>query len=876
MISIFDDTTDVSGHLKPKSLRINEQMANRKNTSQFSLIDRKIEQGKSVYVYDALDLVANAAAGTNILYVEDTYQDCDKWQAGDIIIVGARTGVERKYEIDSVDHAAKTVELTENLDDDVTKGETVCGRLIFAGVCMSNPDEEVGNTGKFEFDYKLVDWTTLYDRKNVIQQFQNMYAREIIGRIVYFFCPTDTSLPIDSFESAWTHGGQALAMADETTDRLVGTKSQKTGTSASGTATWTKTVSSLDLSGYTHARFWHKIAAGDGGKVTGMKLRMGTDASNYFEWIIPNVGAAFEDCWNYESVIINEFSSSTGSPDITDIDWVQIVVTCNAAIDAGNLRFDSMTATTGSFTIQNVTRGDIKFPDVRVPYQKASIITESIAKGSSLFWFIDYERDIHLFQAATTPAPWGITDTSLNYYDLKIEADITKLKNRQIVIGGEAPSEELYTQPVVADGSQTSFALDYKPKDLVMTVEGVPQALGVEGFVDESTVDWIWNFQEKVVRQAQASTPVAGDEVEFQYYPYKPIRVSVTAPASILTMQALTGGDGYYDGAPIKDADLSSFEDARIRGRAELQQYANAIVTASFGTFHDGLRAGQSIPIEDTSRGVDESFLIQTISWRQKEGSRFEYTVSAASTLFGLIEFIQMLLRRSDKLSINPSELVDTILNLDEIITIDPQYTFNKRDKVVYATLRLKKIFDFVEKEGSAVADGVMDTAKQWYVEFIGSETGEAEFTTSRHNNDAELKLSSEVGGNGKELKVRTTRRFHAAPSTQYDVRAWTEILAALSNVGTGGGFQMVVKEWAAREGGSALASNTIFSAVTGIHDFTRRSSTFTTHASTQFMSIEISLYRAVGDASIADITLIPATVETATLPAVASFCQAT
>ena len=45
------------------------------------------------------------------------------------------------------------------------------------------------------------------------------------------------------------------------------------------------------------------------------------------------------------------------------------------------------------------------------------------------------------------------------------------LRNRQVVRGGEAPSTTLYPQIFVADGSQTSFTLDYKPKDLAVYVD---------------------------------------------------------------------------------------------------------------------------------------------------------------------------------------------------------------------------------------------------------------------------------------------------------------------------------------------------------------------------------------------------------------------
>jgi len=45
------------------------------------------------------------------------------------------------------------------------------------------------------------------------------------------------------------------------------------------------------------------------------------------------------------------------------------------------------------------------------------------------------------------------------------------LRNRQVVRGGEAASSVLYEQIEVADGQQTSFKLDYKPKDITVEVD---------------------------------------------------------------------------------------------------------------------------------------------------------------------------------------------------------------------------------------------------------------------------------------------------------------------------------------------------------------------------------------------------------------------
>lgn len=875
MLTIFDNSTDVSSYLKEKSVRITDQMGNRKNTASFSSY-QKIDYGRSVRIYETLDLRQNSSSGTAILYVTDTYQAEGKYVAGDVIIVNVRASNEKKYTILSVDHTNLTITLTTNLSTTVTKGTTIVGRLLFGGIVQSNPDEEIGMTGTFEYGIKCNDWTSLYDRKLVVQQFQSMYPREILGRIVYFFCPTDTSTSLETFEAAWTASGTAAAMADETTDRIVGTKSQKTS-ATTGTAKWTKTITSKDISAYTHARFWHKEAAGEGAKITSMKLRLGTDASNYFEYALTNVGAAYEDCWNYESVVLNEYTTSTGSPSLTTIAWLQIEVVAGSDITANSLYFDNMTATTGSFTLAGTVRGTNKFTDVRVQYRKPSEITDELAKQASLFWGIDNERDLKLFTATTTTAPWSITDSSSNYSEMKVDVDMTKLKNRQIVRGGEAPSTSLYTQYASADGTQTSFVLDYKPKTLTMTVGGVSQTLGIEGFAVESSVQWLYNFEEKVVRKTSGtSTPTAGQAIVFTYYPYMPIRVSVTSPTSIAAMAALNGGDGIFDGAIINDSSLSSFDDARARARAELATWANAIVNIRFNTQYDGLRAGQTIPITDSSRGLASSYLIQSVSWSQKYGDRWVYQVQASSTLFGLIEFIQMLLKGTNKLELNTGELVDTILNVDETLTFADSVTPTAKSKTVYAALKKNQVIDFVGLSGSVSANGPMEAANQWYAEFSGTETGTAQFATSRHNNNAELRLTTAVGGNGQELQVRTPFRLAAVGSTSYTIDAWTEIQTALSGLGTGGGFQVVVKEWAAQSGGSVLATNTIFSAISAVHDFTKRSATFTTNASTNWITIEISLYRAIGTARLTDITITPATTETATLAGIASFSQAT
>lgn len=883
---VYDTSTDVTQYVDDRSLVIDEQLNNRKDTCRFDINQQMISQGKSVYVYETLELRAQASSGQPVLLVKDTYQDTGKFIAGNEIIVDIKGVGEKKYTILSVDHSARSVTLTANLAATIATTKKV-GRLIFAGTVISNPDDEIGQSGTFKYSISCIDWSGLADRQIVAQQFQAMYIREIIGRIIYAFCPTDTESTLENFESAWTHGGNGLAMANEATDRIRGTNAQKTGTSASGVSTWTKTISSQDISAYMKTRFWWKVAAGHGIKITAMKLRLGTDASNYFEYTITNFGASFEDCWSLESVNLNDYSSSTGSPSLTTIAWLQIEITTSAAIATGNLFFDHMAAFTGSFTIQNVIRGDLKFNDIRVRYKRFSQVIEDLSKRLSMFWFIDKERDVNLFESDDSAAPFALTDSSENYRQLHIETDMAQLRNRVVVRGGEAPSEDLYTQIKVADGEESSFRLDYKPSGLLMYIDDGggydPITIGVENFVDESTVEYVYNFNEKNVRKTTGTaTPTAGYKVKFTYYPYQPIRVRVTDPVSIAAMAVLTGGDGAYDGAPIDDSQLSSFVDARLRGLAELSQYSNPIRTATFDTDIDGLEAGQLLTVTDSSRSISsETFLIQKVSRKVRENDRFTYKVTASTTLFGVIEFFQMLLKKSDKIDVSPSELIDAMMNADETVTVTDDVDTTLADKAVYAALRKTQNFDFVGLGGSVSANGELRSTATpskaairsgWYGEFLGSETGTIQITTSNHNNNAELRLTAGVGGAGKELKARLSNRIIATPSVSYTVAVWTQILTALTNV-SAGGLRLLVKEY--DSSGSLLATNTITSLLTAVHDFTKRSATFTTNASTASFQIEASIYQAAGTAMVADITVTSAQVETATLAGVAEFSQA-
>lgn len=887
MLRVFAGSTDVTQYLQAKSYSEDWANNNRRNTANFVMNQNKIDYGEAVYIYDALVITKQSNSGTAVLYVEDTFEDCNLFRAGDEIVIQAKSGAEYKRIISSIDHSARTVTLTSNLSTNVVPAD-VCGRLRFAGVCMKAPEEEIGLTGTFGYKVSLSDWSAAFDRKAVADTYEDQWGREITGRIVYSFTANDTEVTVDAFESAWTEAGVGLAMANETVDRIQGTNAQETGTSGAGTATWSKAPSSIDISAYTHLRFWWKVAEDEGSKIDAMKIRVGEDASNYYEYDIPRIGSLYEDCWNYESVELNNPDATVGSPNLASVDYIAIVLTVTGAIPTGSLLFDHMLATTGGFTLKNTQRGISKFSDERANYQKPTVFVEKLMKQQVMLWYIDVEKDIHEFSSTDTEAPFSLTDTSENYDRLIVTPDITKLVNRVLVRGGEAPAESLLTDIQEADGVQTNFRLAYKPKTLTVEVDTgsgyVSKTIGVENLVDESLYDFVYSFQEKNVRNASHATLASGNKIKFTYYPYQPIRKRVTDPVSIAAMKAIVGGDGIFDGMPIVDYTIRTFEDAQLRGLAELELYSNPLLTATFTTHVEGLRAGQFIRITDSSRGIDQDFLIQQVKGKQKTLDRMEFDVTAGTSLYGIVEMLQYLLKKSSDISNDTNEIVDIVVNIDETIDIEDAYTFTQKSKTTTAGNKFIKRFDFIAELGSRTSDGLITSAgsalntttafrSKWYAEFIGSETGTVQFTSGNYNTGRELRITTGVGGTGKEAKARLVDRMPASAGTLYSISLYAQILAALTNQGTGAGLKVTVKEYSST--GALLVTNTIVTGQTDIQDYTRYSGSFTTNASTASLSIEVSLVAAIGTVAVSDILITESTAEAQANPSIASYSEA-
>lgn len=78
--------------------------------------------------------------------------------------------------------------------------------------------------------------------------------------------------------------------------------------------------------------------------------------------------------------------------------------------------------------------------------------------------------------------------------------------------------------------------------------------------------------------------------------------------------------------------------------------------------------------------------------------------------MFGLIEFFQLLLRRSENLLIDVSEIVDIVKTIDEVVSIGEVYRVLKRSTPWYAhTYTVPFSINTIGTEGGSPNDAYAD-----------------------------------------------------------------------------------------------------------------------------------------------------------------------
>lgn len=473
-----------------------------------------------------------------------------------------------------------------------------------------------------------------------------------------------------------------------------------------------------------YIEFWYKIE-GDINGLEYISVKYGDAAlTSYYE---KQVTSGYISGWNFFRFAKSSFTA-TGTPDWAAIEKVVVeskepVTTTLAYYDVDTYDSGAQYAASAGEGSVAVTIDDMRMTPanaidkgfisdtfgtisgtLRFNYVPLFQAIQQLADLVGAYWYVDPQRGFHFGAAGFETAAFNITDTNgmMTLRSLVLDEKSANLKNTLYVRGGLYLGEARNVQIELGDGEKTSWDVNYRGTALrVFTDTGAgyeERTVGLDNLnADDGTYEWFWNNTEKFVRQATFGAPAAldsSDKIKIDLFPYLPLIVVVTDQPSI-------AANGFRkEEYLIVDKNIRDIATARARGLAELKAYKDDLIEGQFQTLQVGLVAGQQINVTSALRGVNEDFIIWSISATMHTNTKLRYTVKLVSkrklTLVNTL--IKLLLEKTSTVEVSDDEIVDDVESHLEALRITEAHSATKTT-VVPATY-----------DGAATYDGEIYT----------------------------------------------------------------------------------------------------------------------------------------------------------------------
>lgn len=696
MMLYYLNNADRTSDVEANTLSVTNQIQQRNDSCSFRIFQgSRPTENQDVKIYDAA-LVASQAGATIVL--QESYQtDVAAFRPDQVIWLKIGNASMEKATVLSYTESTRTIVLTAAPTISLASGDKI-GELIFGGVMGRVSDENVEILQNVVFQVTGISYSKIFDKKLVSDTWEDRDSRFIINDFVNStvnYNQVIDSLSYDNntaIRAEWIEADDGGNPSVDLADFLEGSASGVfPWTNSGGTARWAASPLALDVSDLvgaasgqpTKGALMGWLETADYSKITSLKIRIGSSASDYVEVPIPLRNITD---WQYFTVNLSPLTPA-GTPVWTALDYVQLIVneTASGSIKLNGLRINAQ----NSFTLYNVSSTP-EFSDLRSPQLKPTALMNLLAKTWEYIWYVDYERDIHFVAMETYPAPFSLSNTSNNFDDFSFEIDTANLGNRVIVRGGEKTSASRYAQVIEGTGEKREWLMKSKFNNMELTIDdgtstdtmeatttdttvkatahglttgdhivnrtrsnavrevtvvdantftvqsvtgqvsgdtfskfAISKTLGIEGITDETTVDYVTNSNEKSVRATNMEpTYTPGTFLRFEYNERLPIQVRYVDSVSVAALKALGLGDGIFDLDPYTDRNIKDSSTALTIARARVSEFSNPIINGTFKTEQKGLYAGQliNIIITEGGRSISDNFVIQRVGRRQREG----------------------------------------------------------------------------------------------------------------------------------------------------------------------------------------------------------------------------------------------------------------
>lgn len=329
---------------------------------------------------------------------------------------------------------------------------------------------------------------------------------------------------------------------------------------------------------------------------------------------------------------------------------------------------DIITKYSPEFTVNNVNC-NIIIKTMLFNRMTVSECLEKLSKETNYYWYIDYDKDIHFFEQNENAAPFSITDSNKKHIKgtLKITDDLSQIRNT-VTIRGSEERGEVRTESYVGAAGQTTFPLANKFAELpAVAVDSASVDVGVDYIDKEADYDCFWSYANKSLR---FKADMDGKEVAITGIPMFPILIKIPDAESI-------GQYGVYEFFK-EDKSITSRSEAYQYARAQLEGYKNGVIEGEFQTDTPGLRSGQIINVTSVLMGVDEDFLIQSVSAAYLAKDKAVWTVKLATMrTVGIIRVLQDLIRFREIKEYDPENLLN-LVQMSDTMTITDTCTVPK------------------------------------------------------------------------------------------------------------------------------------------------------------------------------------------------------
>ena len=245
--------------------------------------------------------------------------------------------------------------------------------------------------------------------------------------------------------------------------------------------------------------------------------------------------------------------------------------------------------------------------------QSATEALNELAKRDGFIWFIDSDKKLNYMAQTSYTAPWNVTAAEGNYISLGGSGSLDNYANTIYQRGPENGISDIRTESQVGDSARREFKLTYAAhSDVSVKVGGVAKTLGIKGV--DSGKDFYWNQGDDIIYQDEGGTLLtSGDTLAVTYRGQVSMFVKIEDKEEIAARAAAESTSGIYE-ALFEDSSAIYLDLNVSAAETHLRQMPFDRADLSYQTDKGGLRAGMLQHIVHTGRGVDDDFLIISIS----------------------------------------------------------------------------------------------------------------------------------------------------------------------------------------------------------------------------------------------------------------------